>query len=360
MASRTHGGVLVTGGAGFIGRALSRKGAAGASRWVAVDNMSLRTHSSSDRPAGLATQAELVVADICDSDAWDAVLEGWSPSVVIHLAAETDTGLSLDFPTRFTKTNVDGTAELLEALDRNNAVPERLVLASSRAVYGEGVWKSLQTGDPVFQGVRPRTQLDRREWDFPDAQPAAATAGVTRETPTNIYGVTKFAQEGLMNSWAAARGSSMTNLRLQNVYGPGQSLINPYTGILALFVRTAAEGKEIHVFEDGAMLRDFVHIDDVAEAFMAAIATDPHPESAHTVDIGTGDPHPVLEIATLIASEFGAPVPRVTGEFRHGDVRHAWCTIDAAKAELHWQPRVGWRAGVQSYAQWYAQKERTS
>ena len=358
MGSTRAGGVLVTGGAGFIGRALSRLSAATTTgRWVVIDNLNPRIHESPQRPAGLADEAELIVGDITEATVWDAVLEGWSPDVVVHLAAETDTGLSLDHPTRFTRVNLDGTAVMLEALTRHGIVPRQIVLASTRAVYGEGEWRDRASDQLASRPLRTRAQLERAEWDFADASPVASTAGTTRENPTNIYGVSKFGQEGLLSAWCGARGSQLTVLRLQNVYGPGQSLINPYTGILALFLRLAAEGRAIPVFEDGEMMRDFVHIDDVASAFANALTRASDLPDHVCVDIGTGRPTSVQAVAKAIAAEFEAPLPVVTGEFRDGDIRHAWCTIVDAALQLDWRPEVAWEAGIHDYADWYARRE---
>lgn len=358
MGSTRTGGVLVTGGAGFIGRALSRLSAATTTgRWVVIDNLNPRIHESPQRPAGLADEAELIVGDITEATVWDAVLDGWSPDVVVHLAAETDTGLSLDHPARFTRVNLDGTAVMLEALTRHGIVPRQIVLASTRAVYGEGEWRDRASDQLASRPLRTRAQLERAEWDFADASPVASTAGTTRENPTNIYGVSKFGQEGLLSAWCGARGSKLTVLRLQNVYGPGQSLINPYTGILALFVRLAAEGQAIPVFEDGGMQRDFVHIDDVASAFASALTRSSTLPDHVCLDIGTGLPATVLKVARALAAEYGAPDPIVTGQFRDGDIRHAWCTIDAAARELEWRPRVAWETGVREYADWYVNRQ---
>ncbi|MGF9660181.1 SDR family oxidoreductase, partial [Pantoea agglomerans] len=277
------------------------------------------------RPSALAPHAELVVGDIVDPATWDEVLTDWSPDVIVHLAAETDTGLSLDHPSRFTTVNVEGTAQLMEALRRHDVTPRRIVVASSRAVYGEGVWRDDSTGEERTRPQRSHDELESGQWDFPGARPLAAHAGITPANTSNVYAATKLAQEGLLSAWCASRGVDLSILRLQNVYGPGQSLINPYTGILALFVRLAAAGKEIPVYEDGAMLRDFVHIDDVAPAFARVISADYTETGTSMYDIGTGTPASVLEVAQAIATELGAPAPVVTGRYREGDVRHAWC-----------------------------------
>jgi dTDP-L-rhamnose 4-epimerase len=356
-ASRT-GDVLVTGGAGFVGSAISRACASSDVRWVAIDSLNERIHESQERPARLSPHAELVIGDILDERVWDRVLDGWRPQTVVHLAAETDTGLSLTFPSRFTRVNLDGTALMLEALARHDAIPARIVLASSRAVYGEGTWRDDRDGVERSRPLRTRRDLVQRRWDFPDATPVASRAGETREAPTNVYGVTKHGQEGLLSAWCGAHGVDLTTLRLQNVYGPGQSLINPYTGILALFVRIAANGEKIPVYEDGEMLRDFVHIDDVTAAFANVMMGED--AGTRTFDIGTGQAVSVIEIARLIASTLDAPDPVVTGDFRDGDIRHAWCTIDDAVRELGWMPHIDWRQGVADYARWYVDRREGS
>lgn len=360
MSEATPGDVLVTGGAGFIGCALSRLAATPHSRWVAVDTLNPRIHESQGRPAALAPDAELVVGDIVEPETWDRVLADWSPDVIVHLAAETDTGLSLDHPLRFSTVNVDGTAQLMEALRRHDVTPRRVVVASSRAVYGEGVWRDDMNGDARTRDQRPHSQLLSSLWDFPGASPMPARAGVTPTNTSNVYATTKLAQEGLLSAWCTSHGVDLSVLRLQNVYGPGQSLINPYTGILALFVRLAAEGKTIPVYEDGAMLRDFVHIDDVARAFASVISPGYVEPGTTTYDIGTGTPASVMEVAQAIATQLAAPDPIVTGDYREGDVRHAWCVIDAALSRLDWSPQIDWQTGIAAYVNWYLERNEAT
>lgn len=357
MNKARNGGVLVTGGAGFIGCALSRISATSDVRWVAVDTLNPRIHEQEGRPDALSEHAELVVGDIVEAETWDRVLDGWSPDVVVHLAAETDTGLSLDHPLRFTRVNLDGTAQMMESLRRHGVTPRRVVVASSRAVYGEGVWEEEANGEATVRTQRSHAQLAAGEWDFPGARPIAARAGRTPEKTSNVYAASKLGQEGLLSAWCGSHGVDLSILRLQNVYGPGQSLINPYTGILALFVRLAAAGEAIPVFEDGQMLRDFVHIDDVARAF-ASVISDSYVESGTTTyDIGTGTPATVGEVAAAIAEELDAPSPVVTGKYREGDVRHAWCDIEDSLTHLDWSPQVDWQSGIRAYAQWYLDRE---
>lgn len=345
------GTVLVTGGAGFIGRSLAAAMAPAAQRWVAVDNLNPRTHGPEPQ-VRLPGGAHLVVADITRAQTWDELLSEWTPDLVIHLAAETDTGLSLEHATRFADVNVGGTAAMLDAFTRHETRPGHVLLASSRAVYGEGMWREVGTGRRFSPGQRSHQQLLARHWDFPGSEPLPAVAGDTMPHPTSIYGATKLAQESFLSSWSCARDVPLTVLRLQNVYGPGQSLLNPYTGLLPLLVQRAARGESLEVYEDGAMRRDFVHIDDVTSAFAAACARPPA-TSVLTLDIGCGVGAPILDVAETISATMGAGSPQVTGAFRDGDVRHTWCTTDAAEHELGWRPEIAWREGIAAYARWY-------
>lgn len=350
MTGRSLGTVVVTGGAGFVGCAISQILAPLAEQWIAVDCMNPRIHDSPARPERLHEAVELVVDDITRPDTWTRLLDRARPDVIVHLAAETDTGLSLGAVTRFSEVNVLGTAVMLDALGARDALPRHLVVASTRAVYGEGQWRDEQTGRVFAPGQRTHRQLVDGQWDFPGASPIATRARETTVRPTNIYGVTKYAQESMMDAWAGGRDVAFTALRLQNVYGPGQSLINPYTGILPLFTQAAARGEVIDVYEDGLMTRDFVHIDDVARAFAAAI--EQPPAVSRVLDIGGGEATTVLDVARLVAQVAEGPEPRVSGRFRDGDIRHAWCATDDTTEQLGWSPAVAWHEGIADYARW--------
>ena len=259
------GTCLVTGGAGFIGTAMSPLLAERFARVVAVDSLHPQIHPSAERPADLHASVELVVGDVTEAGTWERVLADVRPDVVVHLAAETGTGQSLAEASRHALTNVVGTTRMFDAMLAHDALPRRIVLASSRAVYGEGAWRA--SGGEVFHpGQRTAEILERAEWDFPDAAPIAMSAATTRPAPVSVYGATKLAQENLLTSWAQSVHVEPVILRLQNVYGPGQSLINPYTGIMSLFCRLAKAGESIPLYEDGQVRRDFVLIDDVARA----------------------------------------------------------------------------------------------
>ncbi|GAA2726094.1 NAD-dependent epimerase/dehydratase family protein [Cellulomonas aerilata] len=340
---------LVTGGAGFIGCALSSALADTFDRVVAVDNMHPQIHSSADRPAALDERVELVVADVTSAADWDRVLADVRPTTIVHLAAETGTGQSLTQASRHALVNVVGTTEMLDALVRHEALPDRIVLTSSRAVYGEGAWVDAG-GATVYPGQRTREQLDRGEWDFPGLTATPFRSNAVEPRPTSVYGSTKLAQEHVLVAWCLAMKVTPVLFRLQNVYGPGQSLINPYTGIVPFFARLAKEGKSIPVYEDGDIVRDFVFIDDVARAIVAGtLATTP---SATPYDVGSGEATTIARLAEIVAGLYGAPAPHVTGQFRDGDVRHASCVIDETTAALGWTPEVMVEEGVARLCAW--------
>ncbi len=262
-SQQAGGRVLVTGGAGFIGTTLARELADAAEQWVVLDNLHPQVHPGSQPPADLPASVDLRVGDVTSADDLDAVVADLRPDTVVHLAAETGTAQSLSESTRHGMVNVVGTTQLLDALTRAGHVPAHFVLTSSRAVYGEGVWRNAD-GSTFQPGLRTHAQLEAGTWDHgDDAAHVPNTVAGTHPNPINVYGATKLAQEQILAAWTGSHDTRLSVLRLQNVYGPRQSLSNPYTGIVSLFSRLAREGESIPLYEDGDITRDFVHIDDV-------------------------------------------------------------------------------------------------
>lgn len=338
--------VLVTGGAGFIGTALARRHAGSAADWVALDNLLPQVHGD-DPPSSVAPGVTLVRADVRDREAVTAVVRDLHPDVVVHLAAETGTGQSLNEPSRHTDVNVTGTAVLFEALSAA-AAPGRVVLTSSRAVYGEGAWRDSE-GRSHYPGPRTASMLAAGQWDFPGLTSDASAADRTVPHPSNIYGATKLAQEHLLTAWASARGVATSILRLQNVYGPGQSPINPYTGITTLFLRLALAGEALPVYEDGRIVRDFVYIDDVVRALTAAAAAD----GDVLADVGSGRACTIGQMADVVAAICSAPAPVVTGQYRLGDVRAASCDMHDSGWLLAGRAPLGLEEGLTRLRDWY-------
>ena len=261
------------------------------------------------RPADLDNRVELVRGDVTNEQDWDHLLADVSPSVVIHLAAETGTGQSLTEATRHAAVNVVGTTQMLDAFVRREVLPERIVLTSSRAVYGEGAWTD-QDGVLTYPGQRSREMLESGVWDFPGLSAKPFNSHRVWPAPTSVYGSTKLAQEHIVNSWCLSMKVTPVVFRLQNVYGPGQSLVNPYTGIVSFFAQKAKACEVIPVYEDGNIVRDFVYIDDVAAAVVAG--TLHSAATAYPYDIGSGEPTSIMHLASLIADFYRAPAPAST------------------------------------------------
>lgn len=341
---------LITGGAGFIGcaiaKALLRDNPE--ANIVAIDNLHPQVHPTRRRPADLDLRVQLIVADVTEPSAWEGLFAHFSPDHILHLAAETGTGQSLTESTRHAMVNLVGLTRMLDALSAANAFPTSIVLPSSRAVYGEGAWANA-SGTQLYPGQRDKHMLELGVWSFPDMSPLACSATRTHPAPSSVYGSTKLAQEHVMKSWCGAYGVAAKILRLQNVYGPGQSLYNSYTGILALFARQAKVGEAIQLYEDGQMLRDFVFIDDVADAFVKAVSAS---NEDFTADIGSGYGTTIARAADIVAGIYGAPAPQICGKFRNGDVRHAWCDPDSALKHIDWTASVSADDGIRRLCAW--------
>jgi dTDP-L-rhamnose 4-epimerase len=344
--------VLITGGAGFIGSTLARRLVEAGYDVAVMDILHPQVHAEGAE-IDLPPSVRLFTSDVTHAPDCDVVLRLFKPSQIVHLAAETGTAQSLSEATRHGSVNVVGTTQLLDALSRCGHVPDQLVLASSRAVYGEGAW---QFGDDVFYPTpRSHAQLVAGKWDpqGPNGAPAtplASSAARTEPRPTNIYAATKLAQEHILAAWTAAHDTKLSVLRLQNVYGPGQSLTNSYTGIVALFARLSLEKQALEVYEDGRIVRDFVYIDDVVEGLVSAIESPAAP--SRYVDIGSGVPTTIHELAQQLATICGAPEPVVVGKFRDGDVRAAKCDIDPATNQLSWRPKWSLEEGTRALLDW--------
>jgi dTDP-L-rhamnose 4-epimerase len=324
---------------------------------VALDSLHPQVHPTTRRPAALDEGVELVVADVTHPASWDRLLANVRPDAVVHLAAETGTAQSLTEASRHALVNVVGTTTMLDAFTRHDVHPERVVLASSRAVYGEGAWRD-RSGAVVLPGQRSHAMLAAGTWDFPGLTPLPVSAARVEPRPSSVYAATKLAQEQVLRAWALALGVRPVVLRLQNVYGAGQPPSNPYTGILPLFGRRAAAGDAIPVYEDGLIVRDFVHVDDAARALEAAVCdldTDPGAAIDIAIDIGSGEPVTILEVAERIGKRYGAPPPRVTGQYRDGDVRYACADPSEAARLLRWQPTVDLAAGLEAMCVWLDQ-----
>jgi len=347
--------VLITGGAGFIGCHLGRKLLAQGYEVRVLDCLLPQVHGSVKRPAGLAREAQLMVGDVRDANALSKALKGVDK--VVHLAAEVGVGQSMYAVDRYVSVNDLGTAALFQELIEQPV--ERVVVASSMSIYGEGLYvdsagnllenvelgpkRSSVSWDPTDRTGTPLTPLPTPEWKRPNL--------------ASVYALTKYVQECLTLTMTAAYGMEGVALRLFNVYGPGQALSNPYTGVLAIFASRLLNGQAPLVFEDGRQRRDFVHVDDVANAFVLALEHKDAPGGVF--NIASGQDRTVNEVANLLAKAMARPdiKPEIVGKSRAGDIRHCIADTSKARDRLGFEARQDFSKGLAVLADWVAEQD---
>ncbi|PUA20523.1 NAD(P)-dependent oxidoreductase [Glaciimonas sp. PCH181] len=356
--TQNQSSVLITGGAGFIGQSIAKVLLAQGANVRILDNFSPQIHSLNCLPISLA-KVDLIKADVRDRDAMRQALSGID--TIVHLAAETGTGQSMYEIDRYFSVNVQGTATLLDLI-QNDACGEKLqslVVASSRAIYGEGAYYC-DAHDIVYPEQRARARLSAGEFDpvCPICNNALVLRATTEEAPfkpMSMYGLTKQMQEQAVLMLARTRGINGFGLRYQNVYGPGQSLKNPYTGILAVFSNLARQDQAIEIYEDGLESRDFVYIDDVVEATLRCINYKGNFVGA--LNIGSGEATSVLAVAEQIKSFFASNSEiSVSGAFRVGDIRHNIANIEIMQKILGFTPIVSFKDGLKNFLEWAAKQ----
>ena len=347
--------ILITGGSGFIGRHLARALLERGDRVRVLDSLIEQVHPTRSRPAELDPEVELVVGDIRDGERVTRALDGVDK--VVHLAAEVGVGQSMYAVERYTSVNDYGTAVLFQQLIARPV--RRVVVASSMSIYGEGLYRTLE-GTLCEDVVRGGRNPDGG-WDPLDAQGRPLVPVPTPETKRpalrSVYAIGKYVQERLTLTLTQQYGMEGAALRLWNIYGPGQALSNPYTGVLAIFASRIANGEPPMIFEDGQQRRDFVHVGDVARAFLLALD---HPNAVGEVfNIGSGEDRTVEQVARLQAASMGRGdlVPEITDKARAGDIRHNIPDLAKARRELGYVPRQDFAAGLAELAEWVARQE---
>lgn len=345
--------ILITGGAGFIGRHLCRELLERGHEVRVLDSLIEQVHPGGSRPADLPAEVELIVADVRDGETVACALKG--ADKVVHLAAEVGVGQSMYEVERYTSTNDTGTAVLMERLIDSEV--RRIVTASSMSIYGEGLYRDAD-GNLVENAVRGKLRDGQAAWDPVDGKGRAlepvATPESKRPNLASVYALNKYVQERMTHIMASPYGIESTCLRLFNVYGPGQALSNPYTGVLAIFASRLLNGQRPMIFEDGDQRRDFVHVSDVARAFADALD---HPEAAgRTFNIGSGQDRSVKEVAEALARAMGrnSVEAEIVGKARTGDIRHCYGDIGLAKETLGYSPRQDFDEGLADLADWLA------
>ena len=345
--------ILITGGAGFIGRAVARELLGRGHRVRVLDSMIEQVHGDREQPEDFPDDAELIRGDVRNGDVVAKAFQGVES--IVHLAAEVGVGQSMYEVERYTSVNDVGTAVLLEKLIERPV--RRIVTASSMSIYGEGLYQDAE-GNPVQDAVRQARTGDSQNWDPTDAQGRPLrplpTPEWKRPDLASIYALGKYVQERQTLIMAGAYGMEGVCLRLFNVYGPGQALSNPYTGVLAIFASRLLNGQKPMIFENGEQRRDFVYVGDVARAFADALQL---PEAAGGVfNIGSGTDRSVTEVAQELARAMGQGgiEPEIVGKSRIGDIRHCFCDGSLAADRLNFRATKDFGEGLAELAEWVA------
>jgi dTDP-L-rhamnose 4-epimerase len=340
--------VLVTGGAGFIGRQVVRA-LVDAGQDVRVLDALLPDAHPGQQPPAMPDGVEFIQGDVRDSETVASALRG--VDLVSHQAAVVGRGREILDAAHHVSCNDLGTAILLAAMA--HAGMRRLVLASSVAVYGDGRYDCPSHGR-VQPGQRSPADLDAGRFDPACGRCGARLAMVPLDEddpynpPPNVYYITKLAQELLVAAWARETGGRAVVLRYHHVYGPDMAYQSPYSGVAATFRSAVERGDAPRVFEDGGPLRDFVHVSDVAAANLAALGWEG--SGMRAFNVASGTPHSIGELATVLAAAGGGPPPVITGEYRVGDVRHIVASPSRLMAELGWQPGIDFGTGIKELA----------
>ena len=344
--------ILVTGGAGFLGSHLVDALLVSGYQVRVLDSLSEQVHGQGE-PDYLSAETEFIRGDTRDTDLVRRALDGID--VVVHLAAAVGVGQSMYEIARYVGANIQGTAVLLQELLHRKSRVQKMVLASSMSVYGEGSYRCANCG-PVSPGLRSAEQLRRKQWETacPNCG-IALTALPTDESKSlqasSIYALTKKDQEEMCLLFGRTYGLPVVALRYFNIYGPRQALSNPYTGVAAIFASRLLNGNPPLVFEDGGQLRDFVSVEDVVQATMLAIERSG--ADGRALNVGSGDPISIGEVATGLARALRARVRAdFTEKYRSGDIRHCFADIAAARQLLGYTPRVRFGEGINGLVRW--------
>ena len=350
--------ILITGGAGFVGSHLA-DGLLDAGHHVRIlDDLTPQVHPAG-RPDYLSANVELVIGDVRDPNRLREVLTG--VDVVYHFAATVGVGQSMYEIARYMSVNTQGTAELLQAMLDAKITPEKLIVASSMSIYGEGRYVCSACARRAAPPVRSVAQLRSGAWDLP----CEHCGGVLKPIPTDetkpseinsVYALAKRDQEELCLIYGRNYGLPVTALRFFNIYGTRQALSNPYTGVAAVFASRMLNGNIPLIFEDGEQMRDFVSIHDIVRANLLAMN---RPESnGEVINIGCGQPITIRRVAEILARALGKDVvPVITQKYRAGDIRHCYADISKARTLLGYEPQVTHEQGFHELAQWLMQQE---
>uniref|UniRef100_UPI004047A9EB NAD-dependent epimerase/dehydratase family protein n=1 Tax=Algoriphagus sp. TaxID=1872435 RepID=UPI004047A9EB len=346
--------ILITGGAGFIGSNIAKKLVADNWNVTILDNFLPQVHGETKQlGVDLIDHVKLIVGDVTDEQVFNNALIG--QNAVIHLAAETGTGQSMYNVRHYTNVNILGTSILCDFLINQPNNIETVIVASSRSIYGEGKYFSKKFGE-VYPKSRTFSNINN---NFDVSCPISGnfdlellpTDESSKIHPSSFYGITKQVQEQMIIMASRLKKINGYALRYQNVYGPGQSLKNPYTGILSIFTRLALKNELINVFEDGNESRDFVFIDDVVDATISCLYFDS--KSPNILNVGSGVPTSVFNVAKEIVSYTKSNSKiAISGTFREGDIRHNYADLQNVKKVIDFQPKWDFKSGLHRFIDW--------
>jgi dTDP-L-rhamnose 4-epimerase len=350
--------VLITGGAGFVGSHLADGLLRSGHAVRVLDHLTQQVHQG-ERPEYLTTDVELIVGDVRDANQVKEALRG--VDVVFHFAAAVGVGQSMYEISRYMSVNTQGTAELLQAILDSKQSLEKLVVASSMSIYGEGRYECAECGRSSAPPVRSTEQLKRGAWEMHCEvcrgvlQPVATDETKPSEI-NSMYALSKRDQEELCLIYGRTYDLPVTALRFFNIYGTRQALSNPYTGVAAVFASRMLNGKRPLIFEDGEQMRDFVHVNDIVRANMLAMES--MASNGHVINVGSGRPITIRKVAELVAQSLGNKVlPVVTHKYRAGDIRHCFADITKARNLLGYEPQVTHEEGFRELSYWLREQE---
>lgn len=354
--------VLITGGAGFIGSNLALKLIEKGYQVTVLDNLSPQIHGNNPTETSplylsIKDKVKFIHGTVTSKSDWEEALKG--QDAIVHYAAETGTGQSMYEVEKYVHVNINGTALMLNLLVNGSYNVKKVVVASSRSIYGEGKYISKELG-AVYPTQRESIHMDQGDFEVKYPNSSALTlVGTDEESkihPSSVYGITKQNQEQMVLTVCPTVGIAGVAFRYQNVYGPGQSLKNPYTGILSIFSTQIKNGNNINIFEDGLESRDFVYIDDVVDATILGIEKE---EANNQVfNVGTGVATNVLTVANELVKNYGLDVAiNVSGNYRLGDIRHNYADLTKINKLLGFSPKVSFEAGLKSFAEWVNTQE---
>ncbi len=357
--------ILITGGAGFIGSNLALALLKRGHQVTVLDNLSEQIHGKNPEETSplylsIKDKVRFIKGTVaCRETLQKAIADN---TIIVHLAAETGTGQSMYEIQHYTDVNIGATALLLDILTNEKHLVKKVVVASSRAIYGEGKYYNKTKNTFVYP--LQRTDDDMQKGDFEvkgtqnhsDELELVATTEDSIIHPTSVYGITKQVQEQLVMTVCPTLGIAGVAFRYQNVYGPGQSLKNPYTGILSIFSTQIKNGNGINIFEDGKETRDFVFISDVVDATVLGIEKEA--ANNQVFNVGTGVATDVITVATELSNNYGIQVPiTISGNYRLGDIRHNYADISKARQLLGFEPKISFKEGLRQFTDWVNTQE---